>query len=74
MYAAEAAAAVAAPASVTDQAASATATDSLAAIEPAEAGQLKAQDTEAAELAEFPVNGTTKSPLQKVSRAGLQCC
>eukprot|EP00891_Asterochloris_glomerata_P003931 jgi/Astpho2/3931/Aster-x1187 len=69
MYAAEAAAAVAAPASVTDQAASATATDSLAAIGPAEAGQLKAQDTEAAELAEFAVNGTTKSPLQKVGEA-----
>ena len=67
MYAAEAAAAVAAPASDIDQAASTTAADSVAATEPAEAGQLEAPDTEDAEPPELPANGATKSPLQKVS-------
>ena len=64
MYAAEAAAAVAAPASDIDQVASAAAADSVAATEPAGTGQLEVQDTEPPEL---PVNGTTKSPLQKVT-------
>ena len=66
VYAAEAAAAVAAPASDINQAASAAAAGSVAATGPAEAGLLEAQDTEDAETTELPVNGTTKSPLQKV--------
>ena len=39
----------------------------MAATEPAGTGQLEAQDTEDTDPSELPVNGTSKSPIQKVS-------